>query len=395
MNKTLLIIDPLHSNAYFYNKMKNRNIRTIAIFSNLDNIMPFNRPGKNLFDRQICIENEDVDAVIDKIGEKIDFVLNGSDQHLNLCEKISKKITPSLSNDPQTSHYRNDKFSQQELMKKNNFNSIEQILVDMSDLEVIDFSRLSYPVFAKPSNGGGSIGIFKADDPVELKEKLESAPQIVNFDPITHYLVQEYINGDEIIIDAFSHAGNHHIGHIYTYTKSTYKNVPIYRTMSTITHREMLEKASEFTRKVLDCCLVGNGFSHIELFYVRETEQFYLIELNPRISGASGVPNIMAESVNLNTQPDMLSDFLFSGKVEDKPVSNPMGFASSVLMYNHQEVNLESMASVTQLIELSVQKLDVERAPDLTDLRKIVVLAHDQENILKRNEQNIIEMDII
>ncbi|GIB73308.1 ATP-grasp domain-containing protein [Vibrio cholerae] len=395
MSKTILIVDPLHSNGYFFSAMKKKNIRTVALFSNLEKIMPFNRPSKDVFDRQIHINTDDIDNIISQIDEKIDFVLNGSDQHLGLCEKIAYKLTPELSNNPVTSHYRNEKYTQQELMKTNGHNSIKQMLVDVSNILYSDLEKLEYPVFAKPSNGGGSIGIFKANTVEELYQKLVDAPRMVNFDEITHYLVQEFISGEEVIIDTFSHCGLHHIGHVYSYTKSNFMNVPVYRTITSITEPEILSKAEKFALEVLRCCEVDNGFSHIELFYIREKGEFYLIELNPRISGASGVPNMMAECLNLNSQPDMLAEFLINGEIKRKALIEHNGYSSSVLMYNHEELSLNEVPGFQRLISLSNQKYDTSQAPDLTDLRKIVLLSHENAEVLTKNTNAIIAMDVI
>lgn len=391
-NKTVLIIDPIHSANYLSKKLKENNVRSVALFSDMSNITEFNRPGKHLFDRQIHIKEENLDEIILKIDEPIDFVLNGCDQHLSLCEKIAKIITPCQANNPENTQIRESKFHQQEAMKKSGYSNIKQALIKRKEPDYSILSDFHYPVFAKPVNGGGSIGIFKASNLLELAEEIEKAPVMVNFDPIEYYLIQEFVEGREIIIDAFSYEGNHTFSHVFTYQKKDIKNAPVYRTIETLDDSELIEKAIAFATNVLNICEYQNGFSHIELFYTEEGD-FKLIELNPRISGASGLPNMMAEVVGLKPQDRLLVEYLKSGIAESSDFKRTNGFAKALLMYGNEEINFSPYESYQSHIIINNTIYNEERAPDLTDLRKIVFVYNVSKDTLERDAYSILSMD--
>src|SRR3990167_965366 len=287
MQKTVLLVDPIHSFTYLSKSLKQYGVRSVAVFSDMSLISAFNRPGNHLFDRQIHLHSTDVNDIVASINEPIDFVLNGSDQHLALAEQLMEILTPSLANDINTINMRVSKYHQQQAMQEAGLPATAQWLFDQAHPDYASLQRLTYPVFAKPVNGGGSIGIFKAESADELEKKLKDAPKTVNFEPITHYLIQEYIDAKEVIIDVFSAAGQHYISQVYTYTKTFYRGAPIYRTLQPIEDQDQLEAIVTFCKKSLDACGYRTGFSHIELFQL-DTQDFRLIELNPRISGLSG-----------------------------------------------------------------------------------------------------------
>lgn len=394
--KTVLLIDPIHSAGYLSNKLKSLGIRSIAIFSDMSNISEFNRPKKDLFDLQIHIKDETIEQIIYKLAnESIDFVINGSDQHVAFSEKIAEKITPNYSNDASTSSFRQSKFLQQEIMKKCGLNYIKQTTIDVvsDNFNTNDLKDLNYPVFAKPENGGGSIGIFKALNYDDLIEKLGKAPKMVNFDRIDKYIVQEFINGDEIIIDTFSIGGVHKISNVVTYTKKLVYGAPVYRTVELIYDDEIRNKAIELTKKILNCCGVLNGFSHVELFHLGNGE-FKLIELNPRISGGSGCMNIMASTVGLKSQDLILKESLFDENSTESNFKLRHGFTKSLFLYGHYDFNLEEFDSYSQHFELSKNEYIDRRPPDLTDLRKIVILFNESKEKLEEDSHNILMKDI-
>lgn len=392
-NKTILIVDPIHSAPYLSRKMQEHGVRTVALFSDMSNIAEFNRPAKNLFDKQIHIKDESIETILTMINEPIDFVLNGCDQHVGFCEKIAFALNASLANNPESYLKRESKFFQQEAMKEQGLPHIKQVLMSR---EAPDFNLLndfSYPVFAKPANGGGSIGIFKASSFDDFVTKFNQAPRMVNFDPIENYLVQEFVDGTEIIIDAFSHNGNHAFSHVFTYQKKLVKGTPVYRTIETLDDSDLTHQALEFAKGVLNACEYHNGFSHIELFYTSHGD-FKLIELNPRISGASGLPNMMADIVGLKSQDSLLAEFLHTGTANSSDFSHQKGVSKSLLIYNHEAMDFSSFESYQSHIDITPIAYNEERAPDLTDLRKIVFVYHEDKQIVEKESELILDKDI-
>ena len=238
----------------------------------MSNIAPFNRPSEALFDEQILLQgDESFDEVCSKLPCHIDFVLNGSDQHLKLSERLAQHLTPEWANSKATFKLRKDKVAQQDAMRASGMPYIPQVCIPCP-LEDNDFghylSDMTFPVFAKPVNGGGSIGIFKANSFSEFQNKMKSVPRMVNFDPITHYLVQPFIADQEIIIDSFSVQGKHEISNIFSYYKSFYHSSPVYRYVGSVDDASISQQAFQFVSDVLNVCSYENGFAHTNTFAI-------------------------------------------------------------------------------------------------------------------------------
>lgn len=392
--KKILLIDPIHSSKFLSDSLAKNQIKTTALFSNLNDIAEYNRPSKELFDEQIYIDDIDSDLILKLSDTSFDFVINGTDQHLHITESIASKITPSLSNDVNYSHYRADKYYQQECMRKNGYNSIKQIRIDLDHFDDTILKNVKYPVFAKPVNGGGTIGAFKANNKEELIKNLSNAPKVINYEKIKKYLIQEYIDGIEIAVDTFSVNGIHSISHVTKYNKILYKDGPIYISAQIVVDSEMITKCSNFARNVLNACKYENGFAHIELFYLGN-DDFYLIELNPRVSGGNGCLNIAAENSKLNTQIDLLVKYLADSKAIARDVSLGSGYSVTLFSYDHAYdynylYSLESYMMHTVITSLPFVD---DRSPNMTDLRSIISLHNSDYKNLCRDIIKIQEID--
>ncbi|WP_116963455.1 ATP-grasp domain-containing protein [Fastidiosibacter lacustris] len=394
--KTLLIIDPIHSAGYLSTALKEQGIYSIALFSDMSNIAAFNQPAAHLFDRQIHLHGEqNVDTAIEALQNfRIDFVLNGCDQHLPFAEELARRLTPNTANKLESLHLRESKFLQQQAMAASGMPAIQQMLFDCTIPEYEAVIPFNYPVFAKPANGGGSIGIFMAKTYEELIEKLKSSPKMVNFDPIHHYLIQEYIEGKEVVIDSFSVKGRHYISNIFTYRKNYYLGSPVYRTIEPIYDHGLRNQVISFVENVLNACDYQNGFAHTELFHL-ENGEFRLIELNPRISGASGFLNKMTKAQGLNTQDMMLVHYLRGDEPKTSDLNLSCHYVRTLCLYTHKTIDFSQFASYHSHVTFTQEPLDLSRTPDLTDIRSLVLLAHSSFDVLEHETSILLDMDIL
>lgn len=382
-NKTVLIVNPISSARYLAAQFAQLQIRTIVLCSDMENLLPYSQLDKHLFDRQIHLQGKTVDDTIALINEPVDFVINGSDQHLHLTEQIAQVLTPETANDLSTSVLRSNKYQQQEALKHAGMPAIAQVVVNKHNPDLNLLKHLSYPVFAKPLNGGASIGIFKADDAQTLLQKLKHAPDIVNFEAIDAYLIQEYITADEIVVDLFSVKGKHYISHLYTYTKSDYLGTPIYHSLDSLPQDTTAYQAMAFAKQVLDACDFMNGFSHIELFSLGNGK-FKLVELNPRVSGLIGFPNRMATAIGLPAQDQLLYQYLCGDEITDYDSLQQKGYCRSVCLYDHTPKCFDQYQSYVQHIDLNTTPLQADQPITLADIRTVVLMANSDVALLNK-----------
>lgn len=170
--------------------------------------------------------------------------------------------------------------------------------VTIYDNEAIDInnilSKVSLPVFVKPSQGGSSIGMSK----VKVKEDLEKAIKQA-FEVHGKVLIEEFIEGVELSCGVFMEKGEiivfpvteivpkaEFFDYEAKYNGSTDEIVPA-RINDGI--RNLVQKTTEKIYKDLNC----KGVCRIDYIYNREKDKLYFLEVNttPGQSLNSIVPN--------------------------------------------------------------------------------------------------------
>lgn len=170
--------------------------------------------------------------------------------------------------------------------------------VTIYDNEAIDInnilSKVSLPVFVKPSQGGSSIGMSK----VKVKEDLEKAIKQA-FDVHGKVLIEEFIEGVELSCGVFMEKGKiivfpvteivpkaEFFDYEAKYNGSTDEIVPA-RINDDL--RNLVQKTTERIYKDLNC----KGVCRIDYIYNKEKDKLYFLEVNttPGQSLNSIVPN--------------------------------------------------------------------------------------------------------
>lgn len=169
------------------------------------------------------------------------------------------------------------------LLIKNNFQNPDEIA-----------SKLNFPVFVKPNNGGSSIGMSKVNQPSdEFGAAVEKA-----FKEDDQVLVEEYIEGREFTVGVFSTMGNIVVLPITEVSterdffdfEAKYEGASAEVTPAEI-EEVVADKIRDAARKiyqVFNC----HGVVRIDFIYNEEMKQPFMLEINtiPGQSEASIIP---------------------------------------------------------------------------------------------------------
>jgi predicted ATP-grasp superfamily ATP-dependent carboligase len=156
----------------------------------------------------------------------------------------------------------------------------------VSKVDYNDRLRFENKVIVKPVYGRGSKNIYVFDDIKDVI--LVKAPMKFNYG----YIVQKYIEGDEITVDTFiSKSGNTYIAP--RYRVHTYGGVS--QVGKTVYHSEAMKISHAICHH-----LEFYGPINIQFIEEKQTKKLYLTEINPRLSGGIGIT--YANGANL---PDM------------------------------------------------------------------------------------------
>ena len=307
INKTIdavLILNPTAAPFYLNEKFKDAGIFTMVCFTSTE-INYLIKPSLDggLFD---CITflskefNEDIALIKRTIKEKnikIVLAFSSSEYDLPYSDKIAHHFCPNHTNPPETSSWRCNKRLMNTRLCENGTPATKQKLV--FNLDDIKWNELKFPLVVKPSEGsGGSIGVSICYSPDELRDyfnTLDKKKWAHCYLP-DEFLLEELLIGDEYIIDMVVWNSKFHLIGIYYAEKDVYGAHKICRHREFLSHEHPIAKQLfEYCSTVLNNLDVQYGMMHLECMFTINGP--ILIELNPRVSGVSGMLNYFSEAL--------------------------------------------------------------------------------------------------
>ena len=321
--KRALIIDPLVSAPYLAESIKRSDIEIIALYTRADQLSERERKIRicpELFTQTIYFSpaSEKLEELAKQIRAlDVDFIFSGCESSIPLTDQLLQLLDMPYKNNPTTSLARCDKYHMQEALKRVGLPSIAQMIIASRTLlpqQISELKEWPFPLLAKPRDGAGSAGVKTVHSLAELQTHLKNAPTRALSTEINDFVLQELLVGDEYFVDTFSALGQHAIVSVQRYRKTDFQGHAIYRYCEIVDPQSCEYKiASEYVISVLNAVELANGFAHTELFLTATGPR--LIEVNPRISGALGFPNKMAEKTVGISQPQALTEFLTNGSL--------------------------------------------------------------------------------
>lgn len=241
--------------------------------------------------------------------------------------------------------------------------------------ELPNYDEGAFPVFIKPVNSAGSDGCFRCNDINSLKSRVESLVNAKNLlgNINTKVMVQEYIQGQQYVVNTVSLDSNHVYGDIFEVNLEEVDGIPIYREISAtdIDYNKGVSKdIIKYVSSCLDALGVKNGAAHTE---VRVTESgVKLIEVNFRLMG----PDLYIDAFSFGvgySQASLWAESIFE----------PEQFLARVNVSKPKKMNFamvylrgDKAGTVTSRINLSKMR----RLPAFHSLRQIPPLGYVTEN---------------
>lgn len=127
--------------------------------------------------------------------------------------------------------------------------------------DIISFGeKHGYPIIVKPVNGEGSYGIHKIEDSCDISYYWDK----INKMNVNEFLIEEYLDGNEISIEAFSFNGKHVI--LAMTEKLGYNNfVEVGHVVPARIEKDMYNQAKDMVISFLDVVGLKEGPSHTEV----------------------------------------------------------------------------------------------------------------------------------
>ncbi|WP_455684285.1 D-alanine--D-alanine ligase family protein [Thomasclavelia sp.] len=201
----------------------------------------------------------------------------------------TKKILDTVGIPQVKSVYVKKRYDDKLVVVNNAFDEIETV-------ESYIVEQLGMPCFIKASRSGSSVGCYRCDNSDELIDKLNEAAKYDR-----HIVVEKCIDcieletavlgNDDVIVSRVGQVMPH--GEFYTF-ESKYEDEESKTCIPALIDEAIQDKIREYAVKVFKA-IDGHGFSRVDFFLDKKTNQIYLNEINtiPGFTKISMYPQLM------------------------------------------------------------------------------------------------------
>lgn len=321
----VVVVDPYSSGRFLVYELKSRQLPIICIRSSLKlgaHFLKVYDTHRDYFIETFDFEDfEGVPQLVDRLRAlpySISAVFGGSEPGVELADQLSEALSMETANGTELLQARKDKAEMQERLRQCGVPAAEQFRSgNLQELLAWAQKRNDWPVVAKPISGSGSDGVFfcRGEEDLtaahgEIVGKLHVESGKVN----AEIALQEFLAGDEYIVDTISHGGRHICVACWVYKKC--RGLPWNQTAIMNLQNMLLpasgEKQDELTSyvfRVLDAVGIRYGACHTEVMFTKRGP--ILVEVNNRMHGLQG-PRLI-ELATGTSKATYLADVLAGG----------------------------------------------------------------------------------
>ena len=297
--QAVAIVDPFSTGALLAAELYASGFLCIAIYSeqmdkleNLRNLVP---KGLNLVFEAVISYNSDKKALVEsirKLGFDVPAVLAGAETGVELADELTE-IMGLRSNGTALSEARRNKFVMGETIRSAGIRAVKQLKASTwAEIAAFldDWKPVPFKVIVKPLDSAGSDGVTLCLSREDVEAAYHNIIGKVNGLGLVNrnLLVQEFLEGQEYVVDSVSRDGVHKVVAIWAYDRRAINGA------SFICHGQQLLIASDepcsqliaYMKKVLDALGIMNGPSHGEVKWFNN--EAVLVEVGARCHGGEG-----------------------------------------------------------------------------------------------------------
>lgn len=327
----VVVVDPYSTGRFYLYDLKARGMNIICVRSTSVGVDPLYTKVFEAHRDYYCEvldadKFDSMDAFVKQLWSlpyNIAAVVPGSDAGVILGEQLSELMKMPTANGTHRLQQRTDKASMQDRLRECGIPACEQTKSgDLEELLQWARARNEWPLVAKPTGGMGSDGVFFCQDEADLCKAHASIIGQLNPKGQKNEFIalQEFLNGEEYIIDTVSKDGKHIC--VAMWSQGKRRNLPWNPTGVITTENHLLPPSGEvedqlvnYVISVLDAFDYKHGPCHTEVMLTPRGP--ILIETNCRMHGVQG-PVTMELGTGVNKAAHSLDIFLDCGKEFDK-----------------------------------------------------------------------------
>ena len=304
IKKTVIIINPFVYASYILKRFQSLDYAVVFAIApgNYDMELIMKRIPKEDVDYLVLLEGNlevDISLLNNRINHhqlKVSLILSGHESTYLYTENLCHHLFKEISNVPIYADYRCNKYVSNQMLFQANIPVPKQWLIkSCNDLNLIHSNE--YPIVLKHYIGGaGTDGVYICENKKIAQENFESKVQINEIFGSKYsdeMIAEEFLQGQEYVIDTSSYCGTHHIVAIIGCIKQQIGVVQRHHQKFYIKRNSHLYPIiASYALDILDKVKMQTGFCYIEVILTQNNKP-KLVEINPRVSGSKGYINLL------------------------------------------------------------------------------------------------------
>ena len=234
------------------------------------------------------IFDHDITSVLDYLKKyQVLFIIPGAETGVLLADQLNALLLLPCGNSLTKSHARRDKFLMHSALASKGIRSIPQYCSHQLDELKKWSTQHLYPQVLKPLDSSGSHGVFICHDLKEIERAHANIIQnnTVFGDTVESVLIQQFISGQEFIVNTVSYEGHHQVTDIWEKHKVIDQGCPINLYSDLLSKKDpRFSILVQYVYQVLDALEIRFGAGHSELMLTSEGP--ILIETAARVAGS-------------------------------------------------------------------------------------------------------------
>jgi len=336
----VVVVDPVSTGACLAHQLASDGYPLVCVWSDMcpDTVKAHTKAGTEVeyvAKLQYCPKDggKATLAALQQLGQIRD-VLVGCETGV-LCADVLAAALGVRGNGSELSTVRRNKWHQIEAVRAAGLDApLQRLARSKEDVEeFLSSAALPAPFGAvvKPVDGAGSDGVFicsSADAVREAFRKLEGTHNVLGLRN-NEVLLQEYLRGDEYVIDTVSRDGQHKCVALWKYDKRAANGAPVVyfgMRLLGVEAQPELEGMIAYVEGVLNAIGIRNGAMHTEVKL--EARGPVLIEVNARLHGGEGIWLPISNACLGYTQVSAYRDAFFDQRAFDALPAAPERMAA-------------------------------------------------------------------
>jgi len=343
---------------------------------------------------------------ISNFGEVL-AVMAGAEEGVELADKLAKAFKVP-GNDLASSKARRDKYLMAERVRKAGVRAAAQMHVRCVEEALVFFTNVrSGLIVLKPRASMKSEDVYLCSTTAEVEEAFSKISDKTNYLNAFNdgALAQEYLDGDEYVVDAVSLGGRHKINSLWAIDRGTANgqfNVMFGARLMKSTE-EVSFTIMTYAKSVLDALGVQNGASHMEL-KVTSDGSACLIEMGARPCGDPVTPCLNAcigQNQLQHTVDALLHPAKFEAYSDVPPEHKQTGRQSFLVSFFEGTVAgvpgrelLERLPSVQEIHMFAEPGSRIEKTVDQRTQVGFLTMWHPDPEVVERDYATIRELEL-